>query len=69
MSVVVDVDRDHCSNCLGVSYYKMERSKLQFGWYEQTELCHLLWMDVTVEAVECATGKRNKSNCNLDAMS
>ena len=40
--------------------------KLQFGWYEQAELCHLLWMDVTVRTVECATANWNKSNCSLD---
>jgi hypothetical protein len=36
--------------------------------YEQTELFHLVWMDVTVQTVDCATAKRNESNCNLDAL-
>ena len=36
MSVVVDVDRDHCSSVLTVQ--------------------------------ECATAKRNESNCNFDAL-
>ena len=36
-----------CSNCRQCSC-KTERIKLQFGCYEQAELCHLLWVDVTV---------------------
>ena len=47
----------------------MEQIKLQFGSYELAELCHLLWMDVTVRTVDSAPAKQNESNCNLDAMS
>jgi hypothetical protein len=28
---------------------------LDFGYYEQSEVCHLLWMAVTVPTVECTT--------------
>ena len=46
MSAVVDVDRDHCLNCLGVSYCKMERIKLQFGCYMNKLNCVICfgWM-------------------------
>jgi hypothetical protein len=33
--------------------------------FEQTELCHLVCMVVTVQTVECATAKRNEPKCSF----